>query len=99
AAGSRQLAAGTRHTERTETKGMWYQVRNVNDVPSPALLVYPDRAAENLRRLVTIAGRPERLRPHMKTHKMPAIARLYLAAGITRAKCATIAEAEMLAEA
>ncbi|HEX7086849.1 MAG TPA: D-TA family PLP-dependent enzyme [Vicinamibacterales bacterium] len=78
---------------------MWYQVRNVNDVPSPALLVYPDRAAENLRRLVTIAGRPERLRPHMKTHKMPAIARLYLAAGITRAKCATIAEAEMLAEA
>lgn len=77
---------------------MWYEVHNVTDIPSPALLVYPDRAVENLRRLVAIAGRPERLRPHMKTHKMPAIARLYLAAGITRAKCATIAEAEMLAE-
>jgi len=33
----------------------------------------------------------------MKTHKLPAIARMHVALGLTRVKCATIAEAEMLA--
>jgi D-serine deaminase-like pyridoxal phosphate-dependent protein len=77
----------------------WFIVSNVEDVPSPALLVYPDRAEENIRRLIAIAGDVGRLRPHMKTHKLPEIARLHVAHGITRVKCATIAEAEMLASA
>jgi D-serine deaminase-like pyridoxal phosphate-dependent protein len=75
----------------------WYSVSNVDEVPSPALLVYPDRAEENLRRLIRVAGGTGRLRPHMKTHKLPAIARMHVALGLTRVKCATIAEAEMLA--
>src|SRR5439155_7209209 len=62
-----------------------------------ALLVYPDRVAENLRRMIAIAGDVARLRPHMKTHKMPEMIRLQLARGITKFKCATIAEAEMTA--
>ena len=33
----------------------------------------------------------------MKTHKLPEIARMHVALGLTRVKCATIAEAEMLA--
>jgi len=37
------------------------------------------------------------LRPHVKTHKMPEIVRLQMKYGITRFKCATIAEAEMVA--
>ena len=61
------------------------------------MLVYPDRAEENLRRLIAIAGGTSRLRPHMKTHKLPEIARMHVALGLTRVKCATIAEAEMLA--
>jgi D-threonine aldolase len=77
----------------------WFPVENVDDVPSPALLVYPDRAEENIRRLIVIAGGVTRLRPHMKTHKLPEIARLHVAHGIDKVKCATIAEAEMLAEA
>jgi hypothetical protein len=28
----------------------WWIIRNVDGIPSPALLVYPDRAEENLRR-------------------------------------------------
>lgn len=76
----------------------WWTIRNVDDIPSPALLVYPDRAEENLRRLVAIAGGTARLRPHMKTHKLPAIARMHAALGMTKVKCATIAEAEMLAD-
>ena len=30
----------------------WYTVENVADVPSPALLVYPERVAQNIRAAV-----------------------------------------------
>ena len=68
-------------------------------IASPALLVYLEPLRENLRRMLEIAGSPGRLRPHVKTHKMPAIVRLQVGLGITKHKCATIAEAEMLATA
>ena len=47
----------------------WFTVRNVDEVPSPALLFYPDRIEENVRRMLALVGSPARLRPHMKTHK------------------------------
>ena len=77
----------------------WYQVENVDEIASPALLVYPARVRENLRRMIALAGGVERLRPHMKTHKMGEIIQMQLQAGITKFKCATIAEAEMAARA
>ena len=77
----------------------WFQIANADTVPSPALLLYPDRIAENIRRMVALAGSPARLRPHVKTHKLPQIIALKRAAGITRFKCATIAECEMTAVA
>jgi D-serine deaminase-like pyridoxal phosphate-dependent protein len=77
----------------------WYELSNVEDVPSPALLVYPDRAAENIRRMVARAGGVRRLRPHVKTHKLPEIVRMHLDAGIRAFKAATIAECEMAAGA
>ena len=49
--------------------------------------------------MIRIAGSPARLRPHCKTHKMREVIELELARGIAKHKCATIAEAEMLAEA
>jgi D-serine deaminase-like pyridoxal phosphate-dependent protein len=49
--------------------------------------------------MVKIAGDPGRLRTHIKTHKMRELIELQLRAGITRFKCATIAEAELAAEA
>jgi len=75
----------------------WFKINNPEDVPSPALLVYPDRIEKNLRRMVSITGGVERLRPHIKTHKTAELIRLHLAQGITKFKCATIAEAEMAA--
>jgi D-serine deaminase-like pyridoxal phosphate-dependent protein len=75
----------------------WYEIANDADVPSPALLVYPDRIEENLRRMVAAAGGAGRLRPHVKTHKMPEVIRLCLSHGIGKFKAATIAEAEMTA--
>ena len=75
----------------------WYEVTNVGEVSSPALLVYTDRIRENIRRMIAIAGGVNRLRPHIKTHKLPEIIRMQMEQGITKFKCATIAEAEMVA--
>jgi D-serine deaminase-like pyridoxal phosphate-dependent protein len=74
-----------------------YAVRDTAAVFSPALLFYEDLIRKNIDLAVRMAGRPERLRPHVKTHKTREITRMELDAGITRHKCATIAEAEMLA--
>lgn len=77
----------------------WYALRDPSQVDSPALLVYSDRIRQNIAEMIRIAGSPERLVPHVKTHKMSRVVKLQLEAGIQRFKCATIAEAEMLAEA
>lgn len=76
----------------------WYLVRNIDEVPSPSVMVYPDRIERNILKMIEIAGGPERLRPHVKTHKMPALVRMQMDHGITKFKCATIAEAEMTAK-
>ncbi len=75
----------------------WYELKDPGGVVSPALLVYPDRIRHNIDEMIRIAGDAERLRPHVKTHKCPEIVKMQLEAGIRRFKCATIAEAEMLA--
>jgi D-serine deaminase-like pyridoxal phosphate-dependent protein len=75
----------------------WYRITNEDEIASPALLIYPDRIEDNLRRMVEAAGGADRLRPHVKTHKMPEVIRLCLRHGIGKFKAATIAEAEMAA--
>ena len=76
----------------------WYRLTDTTDVPSPALLVVRDRVIANVRRMVELVGDAARLRPHVKTHKTAQVTRLCLAAGIDKFKCATIAEAEMVAQ-
>tara|TARA_Y100000588_G_C14008086_1_gene818704 strand:- start:496 stop:846 length:351 start_codon:yes stop_codon:yes gene_type:complete len=69
-------------------------------IPSPALLIIPDRVEANVdRMLAMVGGDATRLRPHVKTHKMAEVLRLQVAKGIAQFKCATIAEAEMTAMA
>jgi D-serine deaminase-like pyridoxal phosphate-dependent protein len=75
----------------------WYTLTNPEALDTPALIVFPERVKENIRLAIEMVGHPARLRPHVKTHKSPHLTRLLLAAAITRFKCATIAEAEMLA--
>ena len=77
----------------------WYRIENIDDLDSPALVIYPDRVKANIRTAVAMVGDVARLRPHAKTHKSPDAARLQIAEGISKFKCATIAEAEMLAMA
>jgi D-serine deaminase-like pyridoxal phosphate-dependent protein len=74
----------------------WYHINHVEQTDSPAFLVYLDRVKENIRIIKTMIDDVSRLRPHIKTHKTKEISQLLLEAGITRFKCATIAEAEIL---
>src|SRR5512139_3988962 len=77
----------------------WYEIENVDEIASPALVFYPERIEDNIRRMIRIAGDAGRLRPHVKTHKTGEIVKLQLKHGIRRFKCSTIAEAEMAAAA
>lgn len=74
-----------------------YLIANIDEVPSPALVIYPRFIEHNIRTVGEIVGGYEGLRPHIKTHKMSQIARMEMAAGVTKFKCATPREAGMLA--
>ncbi|PCJ95494.1 MAG: threonine aldolase [Flavobacteriaceae bacterium] len=76
----------------------WYTLINPENTISPSLLVYPDRIEKNIQLMIKMAGGTSFLRPHIKTHKIAEIVQLQLAYGIHKFKCATIAEAELLAK-
>jgi D-serine deaminase-like pyridoxal phosphate-dependent protein len=75
-----------------------YIIKDTSQVFSPGLLFYKTLIARNIQNLVKRVGNPDRLRPHVKTHKTRQIVKMEREAGITKQKCATIAEAEMLAQ-
>src|SRR4029078_12123131 len=83
--------------EANDTMSEWYCIGNIDSIDSPALIIYPARVEENIRTLKTMVDDIKRLRPHVKTHKTKEGALLMMKAGINKFKCATIAEAEMLA--
>ena len=76
-----------------------YRLAGTSQIATPVLLVYPDLIRANTEQAIRIAGGTSRLRPHVKTHKSPDILRIQQEAGIERFKCATLAEAQMIAEA
>ncbi len=75
-----------------------YRIDHPEQILSPGVIVFRQWVAHNLNTMLRVAGDPQRLRPHVKTHKIREIVRWQLDLGITRHKCATIAEAEMLAQ-
>jgi D-serine deaminase-like pyridoxal phosphate-dependent protein len=76
----------------------WARGVDLSDLPSPALLLGLEPIQRNLAQMLKITGDPVRLRPHVKTHKLGWLVQRQIALGITRFKCATIAEAEMCAQ-
>jgi D-threonine aldolase len=74
-------------------------LRDPSELLSPSLLIYPALVRGNLEGMIALAGGAARLRPHVKTHKMAEIVRMAESLGIRKHKCATIAEAEMIAAA
>ena len=75
----------------------WYHVKNIDAIDSPALVIYAERVLENISKAKFMIDNVERLRPHVKTHKTTEATIVMMQAGIHKFKCATIAEAEMLA--
>lgn len=75
----------------------WYDISNAGEIDSPALLIFAERVRENISTAIRLSSGLDYLRPHVKTHKMREVTELMLGAGIYKFKCATIAEAEMLA--
>lgn len=69
---------------------------NLDELPSPTVIVFPERIKANIHRMIEIAGNPYRLRPHVKTHKMAEIVSLQQEQGIQKFKCSTLSEVRML---
>lgn len=80
----------------TNHNNTWYQIEDIEEIDSPALVIYLERVKQNIDLAISMIGDASRLRPHVKTHKTKEITLLMMKAGITKFKCATIAEAEML---
>lgn len=77
-------------------KDNWYRIEDIALLDSPALVIFPERVKANIQTAIGMTGDINVLRPHVKTNKSPDAVKLMMAAGISKFKCATIAEAEML---
>lgn len=64
---------------------------------TPALILAIDGVKSNLEKTLAIAEEPSRLWPHIKTHKTAELITMIMDSGVRSFKCATIAEAELLA--
>lgn len=73
---------------------------SIGDAPTPALLVDEEIFDANIAAARALArGTGKTLRPHVKTHRTPALARRQLADGVIGVTCATVGEMEVMADA
>ncbi|MBB2201521.1 D-TA family PLP-dependent enzyme [Gluconacetobacter tumulisoli] len=72
----------------------------IDKLATPSVLIDIDRVRANLRRAQDYADTHGlRLRPHIKTHKVPALARLQVELGACGITCQKLSEAEVMADA
>lgn len=72
---------------------------NIDQIDTPAVLIDLDRAEANLRRAQDYADlHGLRLRPHVKTHKLPGLARAQMALGAVGITAQKLGEAEAMAD-
>ena len=70
-----------------------YRVSGVDEIITPALLVYPEMIASNVERtLALLGGDADRWRVHIKTSKLGYTLRMLVDRGICNFKCATTLE-------
>ena len=71
---------------------------NLN-LDTPALVVDAQKLGQNILRMAAVAeSRGVALRPHVKTHKIPSLARRQMEAGAAGITVATVSEAEVMAD-
>src|SRR5208282_3849919 len=70
-----------------------YKISGVEDVMTPALVVYPEIIASNIERTVELlGGDANRWRVHIKTAKLGYTLRMLVECGVRNFKCATTLE-------
>ncbi|MEO8668874.1 MAG: alanine racemase, partial [Bauldia sp.] len=73
---------------------------SIDTIDTPAVLIDVDRVEANLKRAQDFADAHRlKLRPHIKTHKLPHFARRQVALGAIGITCQKIGEAAAMAEA
>ena len=73
---------------------------HIDELETPVPVVDLDRMEANITRLQTyLAEHKIANRPHIKTHKIPAIAKMQMDAGAVGITCQKVSEAEVMAEA
>ncbi|MGJ1193427.1 alanine racemase [Sphingobacterium siyangense] len=77
----------------------WFEVNGVDQLFSPAILLYKDRIQKNIQQAVGYTLSSNQLRPHIKTHKSGNVSKLMMEAGISKFKCATLQELDLLCNA
>ena len=74
--------------------------RKFNEIDTPALLLDMNAAERNINKMARFfADKKCKLRPHVKTHKLPLIGQMQIAAGAIGITCATLDEAEAFVKA
>lgn len=72
----------------------------VEDLETPAVIVFLDRLENNIERVQRLIARQGiGNRPHIKTHKIPAIGRMQITAGATGLTCQKLGELEVFIDA
>ena len=72
---------------------------SIDDLDTPAVIVDLDRVGANLRRAQAYAdAHGLKLRPHIKTHKIPAFAQKQVELGAVGITCQKLGEAEVMAD-
>jgi D-serine deaminase-like pyridoxal phosphate-dependent protein len=75
-------------------------MQTIHDIETPAILIDIDRVEANLSRAQTYADMHGlKLRPHIKTHKIPRFAQRQVELGATGITCQKLGEAEIMADA
>src|SRR5215210_8729011 len=73
---------------------------HINQIETPAAVVDLDLLESHIARFQTyLDGHGIANRPHIKTHKIPAIAQMQVAAGAVGITCQKLGEAEVMADA
>ncbi len=74
--------------------------KTVHEVDTPAILIDIDRVKANIAKAQAHADSVGvKLRPHIKTHKLPLFAKMQVEAGATGITCQKLGEAEVMADA
>lgn len=79
---------------------MFLREDQLTTLETPCLVIDMDLARKNCEEMKAEADRNHcKLRPHVKTHKMPRFAQMQLEAGASGITCCKVSEAEIMAKA